>query len=84
MKGGQNCKFGHKVDIGTGASNLILTCSIPRGNPNDEKLFQNTIYTVKREYGKAPESVVTDGGYASRKIKNMRSTQVLQMFYSIK
>ena len=66
VKGKQTCKFGHKVDIGTGASNLILTCSIPRGNPNDEKLFKNTIDTVKREYGKAPESVVTDGGYASR------------------
>jgi len=66
VKGQQKCKFGHKVDLGTGASNLILTCSIPRGNPNDKELFCNTIDTVKREYGKAPDSVVTDGGYASK------------------
>lgn len=67
VKGKRNSKFGHKVDIGTGASNLILTCSIPRGNPKDGDFFRNTIDTVKREYGKTPESVVTDGGYASLK-----------------
>ena len=65
VKGKQNSKFGHKVDIGTGASNLILTCSIPRGNPNDSKLFRPALDTLKSEYGKLPESVVTDGGYAS-------------------
>jgi len=65
VKGKQKSKFGHKVDIGTGASNLILTCSIPRGNPNDSELFQDTINTLKDDYGKPPKSVVTDGGYAS-------------------
>jgi IS5 family transposase len=66
VKGQKKCKFGHKVDLGTGASNLILTCSIPRGNPNDKEFFCNTIDTIKRDYGKAPKSVVTDGGYASK------------------
>ena len=66
VKGQQKCKFGHKVDLGTGVSNLILTCSIPRGNPNDNEFFCNTIDAIKRDYGKAPESVVTDGGYASK------------------
>jgi len=70
VKGQRECKFGHKVDIGTGASNLILTCSIPRGNPNDGELFRNTINTVKSVYGKTPESIVTDGGYASFKNRN--------------
>jgi IS5 family transposase len=67
VKGQRECKFGHKVDIGTGASNLILTCSIPRGNPDDGKLFQPTIDTIKKDYGITPESIVTDGGYASLK-----------------
>jgi IS5 family transposase len=65
VKGHRKCQFGHKVDIGTGASNLILTCSIPRGNPNDSELFQKTLHTVKKAYDITPESVVTDGGYAS-------------------
>ena len=67
VKGNRDCKFGHKVDIGTGASNLILTCAVPRGNPNDAELFPHTIDTMKKEYGEAPESVSTDGGYASKK-----------------
>jgi IS5 family transposase len=67
VKGQRECKFGHKVDIGTGASNLILTCSIPRGNPNDKELFRPTIDTIKKDYGITPESIVTDGGYASLK-----------------
>jgi IS5 family transposase len=65
VKGQRESKFGHKVDIGTGGSKLILTCTIPRGNPNDGELFRPTLDKVKSEYGKAPESVVTDGGYAS-------------------
>jgi IS5 family transposase len=65
VKGKQNSKFGHKLDIVTGVSGLILTCTIPRGNPNDSELFGPVIDTVKREYGKAPKSMVTDGGYAS-------------------
>jgi IS5 family transposase len=65
VKGQRECKFGHKVDIGTGASNMILTCSIPRGNPSDINLFQPTIAILKREYGITPESVALDGGYAS-------------------
>jgi IS5 family transposase len=67
VKGQRKCEFGHKIDIGTGTSNLILTCFISRGNPNDSVFFRNTIDTLKREYGKAPDSVVADGGYASLK-----------------
>jgi IS5 family transposase len=70
VKGQRECKFGHKIDIGTGASNLILTCSIPRGNRNDKEFFRDTLDAVRREYGKTPESVVTDGGYASLKNRN--------------
>jgi len=67
VKGRRECKFGHKVDIGTGKSNMILTCAILAENQNDGELFQPTIATFKQEYGKAPDSMVTDGGYASLK-----------------
>jgi len=67
VKGRRECKFGHKVDIGTGTSNLILTCTILGENKNDGELFIPTIGTLKSDYGITPESIVTDGGYASRK-----------------
>ena len=65
VKGQHDCKFGHKVDIGTGAGNLILTVTILDENANDSTLLQPTIDTLKQEYNATPESVVADGGYAS-------------------
>ena len=67
VKGRRECKFGHKVDIGTGGSNLILTCTILGESKSDVELFKPTIETLKENYGVTPESIVTDGGYASGK-----------------
>jgi IS5 family transposase len=65
VKGKRDVEFGHKVQISGGKSNLILTCEIVEGNPNDSELFEETIKEVKREYGMTPESSAADGGYAS-------------------
>jgi IS5 family transposase len=65
VKGSRDVKFGHKVQLGAGRSNLILTCEIEKGNPNDGELFQGTIERVKKDYKVTPKSSVTDGGYAS-------------------
>jgi IS5 family transposase len=65
IKGSREVKFGHKVNVGTGKSNSILTCDIPQGNPKDSCLYQNTLTKIKRAYGVVPESCVTDGGFAS-------------------
>jgi len=70
VKGQRECKFGHKVDLGTGKSNLILTCTILDENKNDGELFIPTVDALKRDYGATPESIVTDGGYASNKNRN--------------
>jgi IS5 family transposase len=65
VKGQRKAEFGHKVNPGTGKSNLIMTCEVLRGNPCDTELFQPTIERLKKDYGKRPVSTVTDGGYAS-------------------
>ena len=65
VKGQREVQFGHKINLGCGKSNLILTCEILNGNPKDSELYQDTMETVKRYYGKVPESSVADGGYAS-------------------
>ena len=65
VKGKREAEFGHKINIGTGKSNLILTCETVDGNPKDSELYQGTLEMVQEKYGIIPGSVVTDGGYAS-------------------
>ena len=66
VKGDRKIKFGHKVNVGTGKSNLILVCDIFEGNPADSTLYQGTVAKVKKSYGKVPRDSATDGGYASK------------------
>ena len=66
VKGSRDVQFGHKINIGSGKSNLILTCDIVNGNPKDSELYRPAIMKFKKYYGKAPNSSATDGGYASK------------------
>jgi IS5 family transposase len=65
VKGSRDVQFGHKVNLSTGSSMLILTCEIPAGNPNDSRLYQGTLDKYIEDYGRVPESSVTDGGYGT-------------------
>ena len=65
VKGKREVEFGHKINLGTGASNIILSCEILDGNPKDSELYQGTIRKIKNDYGITPESSVSDGGFAS-------------------
>ena len=66
VKGGREAQFGHKVCLGSGRSNLILTCEIAEGNPKDSELYEGTIKKLKKYYGKTPAASVADGGFASK------------------
>lgn len=66
VKGSREIKFGHKVNIGTGNSNLILTCEVLQGNPADSTLYQDTMDKLVDSYGRVPRDSATDGGYASK------------------
>ncbi len=66
VKGSREVKFGHKVNVGTGKSNLILVCTILEGNPADSTLYQGTIDKLVESYSKVPRDSATDGGYASK------------------
>lgn len=65
VKGSREVQFGHKVNITTGASNLILDCEILEGNPNDSTLYSGVLERLESNYGVTPRDMVTDGGYAS-------------------
>jgi IS5 family transposase len=65
VKGSREVQFGHKIDLTSGKSNLVLHCDVLRGNPSDSKLFAPTLDSVIEDYGKVPRDYATDGGYAS-------------------
>jgi len=65
VKGSREVEFGHKVNLTTGRSNLILDCEIVDGNPKDSVLYEGVLERVRNDYGITPRDMVTDGGYAS-------------------
>ena len=65
VKGSREVVFGHKVNLATGRSNLILDCEITDGNPKDSTLYEGVLERVRNDYGIRPRDMVTDGGYAS-------------------
>lgn len=65
VKGSRQAEFGHKINLSSGKSNLILSCDILSGNPPDKILFQSTLDKVINDYQITPRDSVTDGGYAS-------------------
>ena len=65
VKGAREAAFGHKVNLTTGRSNLILDCEVVDGNPRDSTLYGGVLERVRSDYGLRPRDMVTDGGYAS-------------------
>jgi IS5 family transposase len=66
VKGSREVKFGHKIDLANGKSNLILVCDILKGNPADSSLYKPMIENLINVYNIVPRDSVTDGGYASK------------------
>lgn len=66
VKGSRKVEFGHKINLSSGKSNLILTCEVLRGNPSDKDLFQPTLDKVIADYEIVPRDSATDGGYATK------------------
>lgn len=65
VKGSREVKFGHKINLSTGKSNLILSCEVLKGNPPDKILFETALNKVIDDYNIIPRDSVTDGGYAT-------------------
>lgn len=66
VKGKREAEFGHKVNLATGRSNLILDCRVLEGNPSDSTLYMEVIDCIHGTYGIVPRDMATDGGYASK------------------
>lgn len=66
VKGKREAEYGHKVNLATGRSNLILECTILEGNPSDSMLYADVINSIHANYGIVPRDIATDAGYASK------------------
>jgi IS5 family transposase len=59
-------QYGHKLNLSTGRSGLILDLVIEPGNPADSERFLPMLKRHIAFYGEAPRQTAADGGFASR------------------
>jgi transposase, IS5 family len=66
VKGGRDTSYGHKLNLVTGRSGLILDIVIEKGNPADSERLLPMLERHIAFFGQAPRQAAADGGYASR------------------
>ena len=66
VKGSRDVDYGHKLNLTTGRSGLILDLVIEAGNPADSERLLPMLERHIAFYGQAPRQAAADGGYASR------------------
>ena len=65
-KGGRTTHYGHKINLSTGRSALVLDVVVEAGNPADSERCLPLLRRHVENYGEPPQRVAFDGGYASR------------------
>ena len=66
VKGSRDVDYGHKLNLTTGRSGLILDLVIEAGNPADCERFLPMLDRHVAIWDAAPRQAAADGGYASR------------------
>ncbi len=66
VKGSRDTEYGHKLNLTTGRSGLILDLMIETGNPRDSDRLLPMLQRHIAFYGQAPRQAAADGGFASR------------------
>jgi len=66
VKGGRDVQYGHKLNLVTGKSGLILDLVIKTGNPADAERFLPMLDRHIAHCGTPPRQMAADGSYASR------------------
>jgi transposase, IS5 family len=75
VKGGRDVHYGHKLNLTTGRSGLILDVVVEAGNPADAECFLPMLERHIALHGAAPRQAASDGGYAS--LDNLRQAKAL-------
>jgi IS5 family transposase len=66
VKGRRDVDYGHKLNLTTGRSGLILDLVIEAGNPADSERLLPMLERHIGIWGEVPRQAAADGGYASR------------------
>src|SRR5258707_15816011 len=66
LKGSRQPCYGHKLNLTSGRSGLILDLVIETGNPADSERFLPMLDRHIALYGSPPRQAAADGGYATR------------------
>jgi len=66
IKGSRDVQYGHKLNLSSGKSGLILDIVIEAGNPADTDRLLPMLDRHIENYGRAPRQLAVDGGYASK------------------
>ncbi len=75
IKGGREIQYGHKLNLSTGKSGLILDVVIEQGNPADSERLMPMVARHIKNYGNVPRQLAVDGGYASK--ENLEAAKAL-------
>jgi IS5 family transposase len=77
VKGARDVQYGHKINLSTGRSGLVLDVVIEAGNPADSARLLPMLDRHIKLYGKPPRQMAADGGYAS--IENLHQAKARQV-----
>lgn len=66
IKGSRDVQYGHKLNLSSGKSGLILDVVVEAGNPADTDRLLPMLDRHIETYGSAPRQLAVDGGYASK------------------
>ena len=66
VKGGRATEYGHKINLSSGRSGLVLDVVVEAGNPADSTRCLPMLRRHVELYGEPPRRAAFDGGYASR------------------
>ena len=66
IKGSRDIQYGHKLNLSSGKSGLILDVVIESGNPVDTDRLLPMLHRHIEHYAAAPRQLAVDGGYASK------------------
>jgi transposase, IS5 family len=66
VKGSRDTEYGHKLNLTTGRSGMILDLVIEKGNPADSDRLLPMLARHVGIWGHAPRQAAADGGFATR------------------
>jgi transposase, IS5 family len=66
VKGSRDVEYGHKLNLTSGRSGMILDLVIEKGNPADSDRLLPMLERHIDLYGQAPRQAAADGGFATR------------------